>query len=146
MLPSCVWALWQAYEKGNHIVCMRTLWTGLQAGGDSGVTWSSSTIFTYRRMASTEDMLPSWFQLSHLALSTTFQPQGLASVQGPTVACWCSAYSTSRSSSGMGLLPAWEDEQSALRFQILAGVADTALITAVIYPGLSLHAMDHKGS
>jgi hypothetical protein len=56
-------------------------------------------------MASMLDMPPSWLQDSHLALSTTFQPQGLGSLQGPTVACWCSAYSTSRSSSATGLDP-----------------------------------------
>lgn len=62
--------------------------------------------FTYRRMASTDDMLPNWFQLSHFALSTTFHPHGLASVHGPTVACWCSAKSARRSSSGTGFVPA----------------------------------------
>mmetsp|Transcript_13548 Transcript_13548/g.56694 ORF Transcript_13548/g.56694 Transcript_13548/m.56694 type:complete len:252 (-) Transcript_13548:263-1018(-) len=51
----------------------------------------SSRVRTYRRIASTEGMSPRLLQLVHLALSTTFQPQGLGSMQGPAVACLCSA-------------------------------------------------------
>lgn len=67
---------------------------------------SSSSSLTYRRMASTDDMSPSCTQDCHLADSTTFHAQGLPSVHGPTVACWCSAYSTRRVSSGIAWAPA----------------------------------------
>jgi hypothetical protein len=51
-------------------------------------------------------MSPSSFQLFHLALSTTFQPHGLPSWQGPWVACCCSAYSSSCASSVSSGVPA----------------------------------------
>ena len=53
-------------------------------------SWSSSAR-TCSRIASIDDRLPSCFQLCHLAFSTMFQPHGLGCVQGPSVACWCSA-------------------------------------------------------
>ena len=69
----------------------RFLFPGSQAMGHVDWlihTWpSSSSVLTYRRIASTPDRSLSWLQLFHLALSTTFQPQGLGSLQGPTVAC-----------------------------------------------------------
>ena len=78
--------------------CMSALHnTGKQT--QVGLTTSSSTSLTYSLIASTDAMSPSWFQPCHLALSTTFQPQGLLSLQAPCTACCSREYSARRLSS-----------------------------------------------